>query len=215
MNTKLNLNVFLFLFLFLITNQIETYALVMIFALIHELAHLTCGVALGFKPDTLKIMPLGFSIEFKIDVIDYNCKVLKSNILAVKKMLIALAGPIINIFIVILGLILNFESNIIYSNLIIALFNLIPIYPLDGGRILKNLLKIIFGCKKSNQYINVISNISIIVLTMLSSILIMISKNIAIFIFIVILWGIVIKENKRYNTYNKIRKIIDKNYIYL
>ena len=54
--------------MFLITSQIEIYALIMIFALIHELGHLTCGVLLGFEADTLKIMPLGFSIEFKINV---------------------------------------------------------------------------------------------------------------------------------------------------
>lgn len=65
MKIKLNIYIFLFLVLFIITNQIEVYALVMVFALIHELAHLICGVILGFKPDTLRIMPLGFSIEFE------------------------------------------------------------------------------------------------------------------------------------------------------
>ena len=74
---KLNLNIFLFLILFCITNQIEIYALVMLFALIHELAHLICGVVLGFKPDTLKIMPFGFSIEFETNLQDYNKKILK------------------------------------------------------------------------------------------------------------------------------------------
>ena len=80
MNIKLNLNIFLFLILFLITNQLEVYALVMIFALIHEMAHMVCGVILGFKPDTLRIMPFGFSIQFKPIIDDYNKKVLKSSI---------------------------------------------------------------------------------------------------------------------------------------
>ena len=40
MSVKIDLKVFLFIFLFWITSQIEIYAVLMIFALIHELAHL-------------------------------------------------------------------------------------------------------------------------------------------------------------------------------
>jgi len=215
MNIKLNLNIFLFLLLFFLTGQLEIYALVMIFALIHELAHLICGILLGFKVDTLNIMPLGFSIEFKPIIEDYNKKILKSNILTIKKIIIALAGPLINLLIVILGNIFNVDRNIIYSNLLLLIFNLIPIYPLDGGRILKNLFKIIYGNRKANKYINIVTNIFAIILTMLSSILILIYKNIAILAILIVIWGMTIKENNKYNTYNKIYKTIDKNYNYL
>ena len=186
--------------------------LVMIFALIHELAHLICGVILGFKPDTLRIMPLGFSIEFETHIEDYNKKILKSNIISVKKIIIALAGPLINLLIVIFGLIFNMDSNIIYSNFLILIFNLIPIYPLDGGRILKNILKIFCGNRNANRYMNVITNVLFVVLTMVSSILVLIYKNISILAIIIVLWSLIIKENKKYFTYNKIYKIIDKTY---
>lgn len=212
MKIKLNLYIFLFLVLFLITNQIEIYALVMIFALIHELAHLICGVILGFKPDTLRIMPLGFSIEFETQVEDYNKKVLKSNIMSVKKIIIALAGPLVNLLIVILGIVFNIDINIIYANLLLFIFNLIPIYPLDGGRILKNIFKIFCGNRKAYRYVNYITNFLFIVLTMISSVLILIYKNIAILAIIIVLWGLIFKENKKYFTYNKIYKIIDKTY---
>jgi len=212
MKIKLNIYIFLFLVLFLITNQIEIYALVMIFALVHEIAHLVCGMVLGLKPDTLRIMPLGFSIEFKTQVQEYNKKIKKSNILTVKKILIALAGPLINLLIVFLGIIFNLDTNIIYSNLLLFLFNLLPLQPLDGGRILKNILKIFCGNRKANTYITNISNILVILLTMVSSILIYIYKNIAILWILIVLWILIIKENKKYYTYNKIYKIIDKTY---
>jgi len=210
MKIKLNLNIFLFLLLFIITNQIDIYALIMIFALIHELAHLMCGIILGFKAETLRIMPLGFAIEFKTNVEDYNFKVLNSNILAVKKICIAFAGPLINLLIVIFGVAFKINSNIIYSNLLIFIFNMIPIYPLDGGRILRNLLKILFGNRKAYDYINITTNVLVIILTMISSILILILKNISILAIVILVWSLVIKENRKYYTYNKIYKTIDK-----
>lgn len=215
MKIKLNLNIFLFLILFFITNQIDVYALVMVFALIHELAHLICGVILGFKPDTFKIMPLGFSIEFETNVQDYNKKIIKSNILSVKNILIALAGPFINLIIVIMGLIFSIDTNIIYANFLILIFNLLPIYPLDGGRILINILKIFYGNRKANKYTNTIRNIFIILLTISCSILILFVNNIAIVAILGALWCMTIKENIRYNTYNKIYETIDKTYNYL
>lgn len=215
MNIKLNLNIFLFILLFFLTNQLEIYALIMIFALIHEMSHMICGVLLGFKAETLRIMPFGFAIEFKPIINDYNKKVLKSNVISIKKIIIALAGPLINLIVVIIGLILDFNNEIIYANFLIFLFNMIPIYPLDGGRILKNTLKIIFGNRKATTYINTISNAVIILLTMVFSIVIMIYKNIAVLAILIILWAMIIKENKKYNTYNKIYKTIDKSYNYL
>lgn len=215
MTIKLNLNIFLFLLLFLVTNQLEIYALVMIFALIHELAHLVTGMLMRLKPETLKIMPLGFCIEFKTNIEDYNKKILKSNILSIKKIIIAITGPFVNLIFVLLGIIHKMDANIIYANLLIFLFNMLPIYPLDGGRILKNILKMFFSNRKANDYTNIISNILVIILTMAASILILLYKNVAVLAIIAILWGILIKENKKNFTYNKIYKTIDKNENYL
>ena len=215
MKIKLNLNIFLFIVLFFLTGQLEIYALVMVFALIHELSHLICGVILGFKVNTLRIMPFGFSIEFESVVEDYNNKIRKSNMIAVKKIIIALAGPLINLIIVIFGIIFNVDMNIVYSNFLILIFNLLPIYPLDGGRTLKNVLKILVGNRKANKYINTVNNVFTIILTMLASILIVVYKNIAILAILIVIWSMTIKENTKHNTYNKIYKTIDKNYNYL
>ena len=215
MKIKLNLNIFLFLSIFLITKQIKIYCMLMLFAFIHELAHLIAGILLGFKPEAFRIMPFGFSIEFKTEPQNYNKKVIKSNILAVKKIIIALSGPLLNIIIAIIGILHKMDENIIYSNILLVLFNLIPIYPLDGGRILKNLLKIFFGNKKAIIYTNITSNTFIIVLTIISSILIIEYKNVAILFIMFLLWYLVIMENKRYNLANKIYKTIDNQRNYL
>ena len=215
MSIKINLNIFLFLVLFLLTSQLEVYALVMLFALIHELGHLLCGVLLGFEAESLKIMPLGFAVEFKTNINDYNKKVLNSNILTLKKLFINWAGPLTNAIIIIASIIMSVNENIIYANLIILIINLIPIYPLDGGRIIKNTLKLLAGNRKAQNYTNNISNIFVILVTVISSIAIYYYKNIAILLALIFIWTLIINENKRYNTYNKIYKVIDKDNYYI
>ena len=215
MSIKINLNVFLFVLLFILTNQIELYALVMLFVLIHELGHLLCGIILDFEVENFEIMPLGFSVEFKPNVKDYNKKIMKSNILTVKKLCINLAGPMANFIIIIVSYLFKLQDIIIFSNLIILIINMIPIYPLDGGRVLKNVLKLLLGNQKALKCTNTISNVAVIMLTIISSIGIYYYKNIAILFAIIFVWLLILKENKKFNTYNKIYKAIDKekNYI--
>ena len=214
MQIKINLRIFIFIIIFCLTRQIEIYGLLMLFAFFHELGHLFTGFILGFKPYSLGINPLGLSINFRIKAEDYNEKIKKGNILALKKLIIAFGGPAVNFLIVILFLFCDIKifncprEFVIYSNLLIGLFNLIPIYPLDGGRILKNALHIFLGLEDTYSYTNLISNISIIVLTILSSVCILYLKNIAVLLIIGYLWYLVINENKIYNQRLRIYEII-------
>lgn len=214
MQIKINLKIFLFLLIFIITRQIKIYAILMLFALIHELGHLIMGMIVGFKPESISIIPTGFTIKFKAEPQNYNRKVKKANILVLKKIIIALAGPITNIVIIILTAIyykttqnikiLNLPLEmIIYSNTLILIFNLIPLYPLDGGRILRGTIHIFSGLYQSYIVTNKIEKIVIILLTAISSVAILKYKNIAILLIIIYLWFLFIKENKNIN--NKIK----------
>jgi len=136
MSIKLDLKIFLFFLLFLITSQINIYILLMTFACIHEIAHLLIGIVLGFIPQELKITPVGFQVGFKVKCEEYNKKIIKGNVLGIKKAIIALAGPITNFLIAVLIVTLqrtniidlgnNLYQNIIYANLLIGLFNIGP-----------------------------------------------------------------------------------------
>ena len=218
MSLKIDLKIFLFLFLFLLTSQIEMYIILMIFAIIHELGHLVAGLILKFKPEEVKLTPVGLQIRFKIDSREYNEKIKEARSLNIKKAIIALAGPLTNLIIAVVTTIIGyFNVNIqntyiyqiiIYANFLIAMFNLIPIYPMDGGRVLNELLKIFIGNKKAYKITYIVSKTILILLTAVASILILYIHNIAIVIILAYLWYLEVIEIRRYNRRKNIEKII-------
>ena len=144
MRFRIDLKIFLFIILFYFTNQLELYVLIMIFAILHELGHLCAGILTGMRPEKLEIKPYGVAILFKLFPKDYNTKIGSGNKLEIKKIFIALAGPITNLLLILILLNIPIEEKLkqlmIYSNILLIIFNLIPIYPLDGGRIIKSII---------------------------------------------------------------------------
>lgn len=239
MSVKIDLKIFLFLFLFLLTSQIEIYVVLLLFAIIHELGHLIMGAVLGFRPEEIKLTPVGFQMKFKMDnlkmrenistnnqlsnssssKVKNNLKINGVNTLCIKKAIIALAGPITNLLIAVIVIIIgSFNANIIdtylyqiiiYSNFLIAIFNLIPIYPMDGGRIINETIKIFYGNKVAYKLTYIISKTVLILLTAISSIVILYIHNISIVIILAYLWYLEILEIRRYNRRKNISKLIE------
>ena len=191
MSFKIDLKIFLFFILFYFTKQVESYVVIILFAIIHELGHLIAGLALGMKPESIKLMPYGLSLSFKLIPKDYNKKVGEGNLLEIKKVIVAAAGPLTNLLIILIVsyINLNLFSNImiIYANFLIMIFNLIPIYPLDGGRILRGIIHMIVGKKEAEKYINIISFITLLIISFFASIGIYYIKNISLFFIIIFL----------------------------
>ena len=134
----------------------------MIFSLIivHEIGHLSLGLYFKWNIKNITIYPFGGCIKFD-DKINRPIK---------EEFLILIFGPIFQVifFLIIYILFLNgFISyrniNIMKSyNLALLIFNLLPIYPLDGGMLVNLLLQEKISYRKSNKIAIVISFITII-----------------------------------------------------
>ena len=213
MQIKINLKVFAFALFFCLTNQLKIYLLLMLFAIIHEIGHILSGILLGLKVQKLEILPIGIAVSFKLDTIDFNKKILKANLLTIKKLVIALSGPLVNLIFILLFIllgkekILNIETELlIYVNILIFLFNMLMIYPLDGGRIIKNILCIFLGKEKALKITNILSNLNALLLTIFVIYISYISQNFTYFFAVIYIWFITIRENKIYKIRKKIIK---------
>ena len=109
MRFRIDLKIFAFLIVFYFTRQIEIYSLIMAFAIIHELGHLILGFILGFKPEKMELIPFGFTVSFKVKCEEINRKIKNANTYELKKIFIAIAGPLTNIIMIILFTNLNLE----------------------------------------------------------------------------------------------------------
>lgn len=231
MSIKIDLKIFLFLFLFLLTSQFEIYIILFVFAILHELGHLVAGIILKFRPEEIRLTPLGLQISFKTQPKEVeeenkvsrddeiNLKKKRAKEINIRKAIIAMAGPITNFAIAIIAILLaSFNGNaqnmyiyqiIIYSNFIIAVFNLIPIYPMDGGRILKEMLNIACGRKRAYKITYITSKTILIILTAIVSIAILFVHNIALLLILAYLWYLEINEIRIYNRRKNIEYLVE------
>lgn len=209
MQIKFDIKILIFVLFFFIFNAWDIYLLFIIFALVHELMHLIMGILVGFRPTQLTIMPFGAYINFNIDIENYNTKILKGTMCSLKKLIVIMAGPLSNI---ILALIFSFMSKyaiIMYINLILGIVNLFPIHPLDGGRIMKQILILVLGRRKALKYTNLISNIILIIIAIETIFFCYISKSIVAILAVIYLIIIRKKENDIYKTKKIVYELIE------
>ena len=156
----LPLLVFAFVFGFL-QSLIITYTVV----LIHELAHAVTAIVLGVKLDKLEVMPFGVTVKISGSYIKTPHH----------EAVIAAVGPLCSGLLALICHRLSLGSYLVTANLAIALINLVPALPLDGGRVLKALLIGRWGYVKAFNFTMIITGISAYILAAAGIILMIIT----------------------------------------
>lgn len=202
MKIEINLKIVFLIILLLLFDNINTYLIFLFFILIHEFSHLVVGILIGGRPQKMTISIFGVSIEF------YSYGKNKT----FNKLIFFLIGPVINIFIGILCYKYMKDSNekslIVYTNFALGIFNLLPILPLDGGKIMKEILKVILGFEKSNKIMIFVSKCFLVIASLIYSVLIIKIKNIMILFLLMYLWYLYSMEEKKYILYLKTKAAI-------
>ena len=129
------------------------------------------ALLLGGELIKINIYPLGGISKFKFDL----------NISILKELLILIAGPIMQIigYLLLVNILKDYNELIVIYHYSILIFNLLPIYPLDGGKILNLFLSVFIPYKKS-LILSIILSIIFIVIIFIYSILNSITLNIVI-----------------------------------
>lgn len=121
----------------------EMIAVTLAAVTLHEAGHFAAIYCMGERIRRFTVAPWGLNLEFTSEKLSY-----------LKEAVIALCGPLCNLL---LFLAAGFffprggEGKDLFCgiNLILCLFNLIPVYPLDGGMILRSLLLQYFSLQKA------------------------------------------------------------------
>ncbi len=121
----------------------------------HELGHYFVAKRLGYKLASFAVAPYGVSLNYKERTFEGSDEVK-----------IAIAGPAVNliiaVFLVSLWWLLPasyyYTQEIVLQSIFLALFNLLPAYPMDGGRIFAGLISSRMPRKKVMKILS-ISNI--------------------------------------------------------
>ena len=142
-----NFNLMFLILLFFI--EPITVICLFISILIHELAHAFVALKKNY-----------FVSEVKIDVLYGFASMDISNIPERDSWKIALAGPISNLILSVIAVLIGsfydyeFLSQLFVINILLFMFNILPIYPMDGGRILRDILFMKMSSRKSAKKIS-------------------------------------------------------------
>lgn len=120
----------------------------------HECAHVACASLFGCKVESISFLPVGLNTRVETGELD-----------RVKRIIINFCGPVLNLVLFIMsGLFIRYVNDSVpmlhiikTANIYLAIFNMLPVWPLDGSRILQDLLMVKTGLLSAARLIRALS----------------------------------------------------------
>ncbi len=140
---------------------------IFISVLLHELGHVYIAKILKLRVEEVELFPFGGVARME-DITKYG---------GLLETFVAISGPVVSLLLVMLSFILSLFSSffqvLMEYNKILFLFNLIPVLPMDGGRIARNILLHYMGYKQATKIMVYLGRIFSIMLVLYNIIRIM------------------------------------------
>ncbi len=140
--------------IFILVGYFKFYLSFMLILFIHELGHVTLSLIFKWHIKSIILFPLGILLKFEDSL----------NKPLIEEFIISISGIIFQL--IFISFIHNYY--LVISSNIILIFNILPIYPLDGAKVINIILNKITNFKTSYFLTLQISFITIIILISLS-----------------------------------------------
>lgn len=156
---KINLLILPIIAASLIWDYFVPLAISYVCALAHELAHIAIARMSGIKVSYIELQPFGVCARLKSDIIEKPTS----------EILIALAGPLFSLLLASVGHFSGKASSyFVYCNFATAVVNLLPVLPLDGGRVMRAALTLKMGAVAAYNTAVKVSRIPLAVIALIS-----------------------------------------------
>lgn len=176
-----------------ITGKLETLFITYIIMFLHEFAHLLAAVTIGLKPARIVFYPFGVNLKLKNKLV-YSLS---------DEIILYLSGPFLNLTLAIVSKIFFREQfwfwDFYIKNIALAVLNLLPILPLDGGVILKKILSNFFGYRKSILVMRGLSAFMVLGAILAVSFKNLVVPNFSFYFFLIFLAGNLFTQKEKYN----------------
>jgi len=185
---------FIVMFFYFLVGDIFVFIQYIIVLLLHELMHATIARRLGYKMNKIVLYPFGVSLSGEDDEFSPRDEIK-----------ISLAGPVLNLLLCVICFALWWIEPISYYytsvfctvNVVCGLFNLLPVFPLDGGRICLAILSIFFDRKQSVKIIKGVTAVFCTLLLLLCFASVFVKFNISFGIMSIVLFVSVLFEDRQ------------------
>ena len=159
------------------------------FIIMHELSHMIMALILNVDIEEITLLPFGVNAKYS------------GRINMLNEFLIAIIGPIATLFFAFV-----YQNDTYFKiNFLILLFNLIPIYPLDGGRIIRVFFVRVLGQKLGNKLNKLLNHFFMSVLIFFAIYMLIKYKNISFLLLSIYVWRIYREEIQK----DKLQSIIN------